>query len=213
MFFEELMKSMITEQLEARGINDARILSAMSSVRREMFVPEHLRNMAYADSPLPIGNGQTISQPYIVAKMTELLKVEREDTVLEIGTGSGYQAAVLSRMCKRVYSMERIRELRILSQENLKKAGINNVVLINGDGSIGLSQYAPFNRIIVTAASPSIPKILIDQLADNGIIVVPVGSMSEQTLQRGIKTGSGLEIEEFDACRFVPLLGKNGFNI
>ncbi|MGE3063275.1 MAG: protein-L-isoaspartate(D-aspartate) O-methyltransferase [bacterium] len=212
MSFAELRKQMIEEQLVKRSIKDIKLLEAMSEIQREMFVPSHLRNSAYDDSPLLIGNGQTISQPYIVAKMTELLKVESESTVLEVGTGSGYQAAVLSKLAKRVFTIERITELRRGAEELLSSLRISNVFVMSGDGTIGLSQYAPYDRIIVTAAGPRIPKNLLDQLKDNGIIVMPVGTQAEQVLLRAVKTEGKIEIEEHDSCRFVPLLGKYGFS-
>ncbi|HAV91863.1 TPA: protein-L-isoaspartate O-methyltransferase, partial [candidate division WOR-3 bacterium] len=212
MSFSELRKNMVQNQLIKRGIKDERVLSAMGSIPREIFVSDHLRNSAYDDSPLLIGNEQTISQPYIVAKMTELLEVKNDHIVLEIGTGSGYQAAVLSQLALRVFTIERITDLRKSSEANLKSMNITNVFVINGDGTIGLSQYAPFDRIMVTAAGPKIPKNLIDQMKDNSIIVMPVGDMKEQKLIRGVKAGGKFEIEEHDLCRFVPLLGKYGFS-
>ena len=212
MSFSELRKNMVQNQLIKRGIKDERVLSAMSRIPREIFVSDHLRNSAYDDSPLLIGNEQTISQPYIVAKMTELLEVKNDHIVLEIGTGSGYQAAVLSQLALRVFTIERITDLRKSSEANLKSLNITNVFVINGDGTIGLSQYAPFDRIMVTAAGPKIPKNLIDQMKDNSIIVMPVGDMKEQKLIRGVKAGGKFEIEEYDLCRFVPLLGKYGFS-
>ncbi len=212
MRFEILREEMVKEQLIRRGIKDENVLNAMKNVKRELFVPDTLKNSAYSDNPLPIGNGQTISQPYIVAKMTELLECEKEHTVFEIGTGSGYQTAVLSFIVKRVYSMERIRELKLKASETLKKHNIKNILLFAGDGTIGLSQYAPFDRIIVTAASPDIPKILIDQLKNNGIIIIPVGNINYQYLVKIKKINNEIYKETFDPCRFVPLIGKNGFH-
>lgn len=204
---------MVNNQIKIRGITDKNVLEAMSKTKRELFVPENLKNMAYSDTPLPIGYSQTISQPYIVAKMTQLLELKRDNTVLEIGTGSGYQAAVLSHLVKRVYTMERIGELRRTAAENIKKHGIKNVIIIQGDGTIGLSQFAPFDRIIVTAASPSVPQLLIDQLSNNGIMIIPVGSMGSQVLMRITVNEGNILQEDYDPCRFVPLIGRNGFDV
>lgn len=213
MSFEEMRDKMISQQIEARGVNDSSVIEAMRSVRRELYVSKEVANIAYSDTPLPIGYGQTISQPYIVARMTELLQVRKDCRVLEIGTGSGYQAAVLSRLASKVFSMERIRELKVQAQSNIDKEGIKNVFIITGDGTIGMSQYAPFDRIIVTAASPEIPKILLEQLANNGIMIIPLGSISLQTLVRVTKKDDKFFKEEFDGCTFVPLIGKYGFKI
>ncbi len=211
MFFDTMREDMIKNQLIARGINDERILSAFRKVKREQFVSDNLKNMSYNDSALPISFGQTISQPYIVAKMTQLLNPGPDDTVLEIGTGSGYQAAILSHLVKRLYTMERIKELRKSAELNIKKSNIKNVFFIQGDGTIGLSQFAPFDRIIVTAASPGVPKVLIDQLNINGIMIIPVGNLNTQVLKRIEKTEQEINEQEFDPCRFVPLIGRNGF--
>lgn len=204
---------MVHNQLKIRGICNEDVLNAMLNTKRELFVPENFKNMAYADTPLPIGYSQTISQPYIVARMTQLLNPNKDCTVLEIGTGSGYQAAVLSHIVKRVYTMERIGELRKTASQNIKKHKISNIIIIQGDGTIGLSQYAPFDRIIVTAASPGVPQLLIDQLSNNGIMIIPVGSMSTQVLRRITVHDNEIEQEDFDPCRFVPLIGRNGFDI
>lgn len=204
---------MVHNQLKIRGICNEDVINAMLNTRRELFVPENLKNMAYADTPLPIGHSQTISQPYIVARMTQLLNPEKDCTVLEIGTGSGYQAAVLSHIVKRVYTMERIGELRKRASQNIRKHNISNIIIIQGDGTIGLSQYAPFDRIIVTAASPGVPQLLIDQLSNNGIMIIPVGSMSTQVLRRITMHDNEMKQEDFDPCRFVPLIGRNGFDI
>ena len=212
MSFIELRKRMIDEQIKRRGIKSEIIIKVMSELPREYFLPDSLKTSSYDDSPVPIGGGQTISQPYIVAKMTELLEVSPNHIVLEIGTGSGYQAAVLSKLALRVFSIERITELRKSAEATLRSLKIENVFVINGDGTIGLSQYAPFDRIIVTAAGPKIPKNLLDQLKDNGIIVMPVGNTETQVLVRAFKKDGKIEIEEHDLCRFVPLLGKYGFD-
>ncbi|MDD3803031.1 MAG: protein-L-isoaspartate(D-aspartate) O-methyltransferase [bacterium] len=212
MSFESLRRRMVEEQIVKRHIKDERVIDAMSKIQRELFVPPHLKNSSYDDSPLLIGGGQTISQPYIVARMTELLRPDEHSVVLEIGTGSGYQAAVLSLIAKRIFTIERILELKRSAEERFKALKISNVFVMSGDGTIGLSQYAPFDRIIVTAAGPEIPKNLLDQLKDNGIIVMPVGTEAEQVLLRGEKKEGKIEIEEHDRCRFVPLLGKYGFS-
>ncbi len=211
MSFEELRKKMVKEQLEQRNIKNKEILQVMSEIPRELFLPLELANLAYEDSPVPIGYGQTISQPFIVARMTEILEVKNTDRVLEIGTGSGYQAAILSKLAKVVFSIERIGELKKFAEENLKKLNIENVFLMRGDGTIGLSNYAPFNKIIITAAAPQIPKNLIDQLAEGGIMVLPLGDISLQVLTKVIKVDGQIKIEKYDYCRFVPLLGKYGF--
>ncbi len=211
MSFEDLRKKMVENQLKKRGIKDEELLKVMEEIPREFFLPKELTNLAYDDSPVPIGYGQTISQPYIVAKMTELLNVKKSDKILEIGTGSGYQTAILSKLGKVVFSIERINELRKFAELNLKKLEINNVFLITGDGTIGLSNYAPFDKIMVTAASPQIPKNFIDQLSDKGIMVLPLGDISLQVLTKVTKIGDQIKIEKYDYCRFVPLLGKYGF--
>lgn len=210
-YYAKQREEMVENQLKRRGITDERVLKAFEEVRRELFVPENLKSMAYRDQPLPIGYSQTISQPYIVAKMTKMLEVEKNSKILEIGTGSGYQAAILSKLGSRVYTMERIGELRRNAKENLNKHKIKNVQVVQGDGTIGLSQYEPFDRIIVTAASPAVPDILIDQLANNGIMVIPVGSITSQYLLKLMKKDGEIIQEEYDACRFVPLMGRFGF--
>ncbi len=211
MYYDKLRTEMVNDQLKTRGITNEYVIESFEKVKRELFVPENLKNMAYNDSPLPIGFKQTISQPYIVAIMTQLLNPEKENIVLEVGTGSGYQAAILSYLVKRIYSMERIRELRIEAQNNIKKHNIKNVFFIQGDGTIGASQYEPFDRIIVTAASPKVPQILVDQLSDNGIMIIPVGNINLQFLKKVEKKDGEIIITDYDACRFVPLIGKNGF--
>ncbi len=212
MFYDNLRIEMIDNQLKSRGITNEYVIKAFRRVKRELFVPENLKNMAYNDSPLPIGYKQTISQPYIVAVMTQLLNPEKDNIVLEVGTGSGYQAAILSYLVKRIYTMERIRELRIEAQNNIKKHNIKNVFFIHGDGTIGASQYEPFDRIIVTAASPEVPQILVDQLSDNGIMIIPVGNINHQFLKKVEKKDGKITITDYDGCRFVPLIGKNGFS-
>ncbi|HAF08283.1 MAG: Protein-L-isoaspartate O-methyltransferase [candidate division TA06 bacterium 32_111] len=211
MSFEDLRKKMVENQLKKRGIEDEDLLKVMGEIPRELFLPKELSNLAYDDSPVPIGYGQTISQPYIVAKMTELLNVKRTDKILEIGTGSGYQTAILSKLGKVVFSIERINELKKFAEGNLKKLGITNVFLMTGDGTIGLSNYAPFDKIMVTAASPQIPKNFIDQLSDKGIMILPLGDISLQVLTKVTKNDDQIKIEKYDYCRFVPLLGKYGF--
>ena len=198
---------MVERQLEARGISHRRVLEVMRKVPRHRFVPETLRNQAYDDRPLPIGNGQTISQPYIVGTMTELLDPAIGDTVLEIGTGSGYQAAVLSELVHRVYSIEIIDELANSARKKLTELGYSNVVVISGDGYRGLPEKAPFDGIIVTAAPEEIPQPLIDQLAVGGRLVIPVGGMAQElvVLER---TSEGIQSRRVLPVRFVPMTGE-----
>jgi protein-L-isoaspartate(D-aspartate) O-methyltransferase len=202
---------MVEEQIKRRGITEKRILSAMEEIPRHEFVAEGLKGVAYQDGPLPIGMDQTISQPYIVALMTELLDVSDEHKVLEIGTGSGYQAAVISRLAMSVISVERIPELYKKAKETLRKLGYNNITVVMADGSIGYREYSPYDRIMVTAASPSVPEELIDQLADEGKIVIPVGGMYTQQLVVLKKEGDKTIKTESIGVRFVPLLGKKGW--
>lgn len=203
---------MVRNQIEARGVRDARVLSAMRSVPRHLFVPESHTREAYADHPLPIGNGQTISQPYIVAVMTELLAPVPGDTILEIGTGSGYQAAILAACGVRVISIERIAAVSRLAEENLRKAGITGVTIITGDGTEGCPEKAPYNGILITAATPDIPPPLKGQLADGGRIVAPVGGIDIQDLILLTRTGDTFRTELFGAVRFVPLIGEYGWS-
>lgn len=205
---------MVKEQLAARGITDRLVLSAMAKVPRHEFVGPDLRKKAYDDMALPIGGNQTISQPYMVAVMTELLNLDGPERVLEIGTGSGYQTAVLSELCKEVFSIERNVRLSETARETLSALGIDNIHLHVGDGSKGLPEAAPFDRILVTAGSPGLPAPLIEQLVPGGIIIVPVGDRSSQRLIRGVKQANGTVTEEFHtACVFVPLVGECGWSV
>jgi protein-L-isoaspartate(D-aspartate) O-methyltransferase len=196
--------SMVTEQLRQRGISDARLLDVMRTVPRHLFVPESLRPLAYADRPLPIGHGQTISQPFIVAYMTDALGVARMHRVLEIGTGSGYQAAVLAHLAREVYSVEIVPELARRASALLDSLGYSNVYVREGDGYAGWSEHAPFDRIIVTAAPDQVPEPLVDQLANEGRLIIPVGT-SEQWLTLIEKTTAGVTQRRTIPVRFVPL--------
>lgn len=199
---------MVSSQLESRGISDRGVLNAMRDVPRHEFVPHRYRDESYTDGPLPIGFGQTISQPYVVALMTELLGLDKHSKVLEVGTGSGYQAAVLSRMAKEVYSVEIIRELRDISSESLSRTGCGNVMTLHGDGYYGWSQHAPYDAIIVTCASEFIPPPLISQLKNGGRMCIPVGPpFKVQHLLLVRKSGSGkVSVEMITEVRFVPLV-------
>jgi protein-L-isoaspartate(D-aspartate) O-methyltransferase len=196
--------SMVTEQLQQRGISDARVLDVMRTVPRHLFVPESVRPLAYADRPLPIGRGQTISQPFIVAYMTDALGVARTHRVLEIGTGSGYQAAVLAHLAREVYSVEIVPELARRASALLDSLGYSNVYIREGDGYAGWPEHAPFDRIIVTAAPEQVPQTLVDQLANEGRLVIPLGT-SEQWLTLIEKTTNGVTQRRTIPVRFVPL--------
>jgi protein-L-isoaspartate(D-aspartate) O-methyltransferase len=183
----------------------------MRSVPRHLFVPEDQQHLAYIDAPLPIGSGQTISQPYIVALMTELLQLGEDDCVLEIGTGSGYQAAILSQLARQVYSVERVPELAERARAVFAELGIENVRVLTGDGSEGLERYKPYNGIIVTAAAPEVPKPLEGQLAPDGRLVLPVGSRVGQVLEVWHRRGDEMVCEKMAPVAFVPLIGKHGW--
>ncbi len=202
---------MVEEQLRSRGVRDDRLLAAMSKVPREEFIPSEDAANAYGDCPLPIGEGQTISQPYIVAAMVEVLELNPEDRVLEVGTGTGYQAAILGKLAADVWTIERHAELADQAREILYRLGYKNVHVLCGDGSLGLPERAPFNKILVAAAAPRVPETLVAQLADGGRLVVPVGSRSEQQLEVIRKLGDQISITKHDVCRFVPLVGAQGW--
>lgn len=204
-------ESMVEKQIKMRGITDEKVLKAMKEVQRHKFVGEALLNVAYQDSPLPIGYGQTISQPYIVAVMTELLDIKDDHKVLEIGTGSGYQAAILSKLALSVITVERIPELYQQAKERLQNLGYNNIIVINGDGTIGYKKYAPYDRIVVTAAAPEVPKSLIEQLALHGKMVIPIGNRITQWLEIIKKENDTIQREKREGVRFVPLLGKEAW--
>jgi protein-L-isoaspartate(D-aspartate) O-methyltransferase len=203
--------AMVELQLHSRGIRDERVLKAMERVPRHEFIPESLRVDAYADMPLPIGNGQTISQPYIVAAMLEALQVRESDRVLEIGAGSGYMAALLGELAAEVFGIERHAELAARSQGVLQMLGCDNVHIIVGDGSMGYPPAAPFDRIIASAAAPLIPPALIEQLSDGGRMVIPVGPSHAQQLQLVRKKGGETNITMLDPCRFVPMIGESAY--
>ena len=202
---------MVKEQIIARGIEDIRVIGAMKRVPRHLFVDKTYYHQAYKDYPLPIGHDQTISQPYMVASMTELLELKGSENILEIGTGSGYQTATLGLLCSRVYSIERIAELTSKARSTLKRLNFHNINLMVGDGSIGWPDYAPYNGIIVTAGAPDIPDALIQQLADNGKLVIPVGDEFSQILNLVKKHKGRIYRKEFFGCTFVPLIGKGGW--
>ena len=207
----EAREAMVAEQIEARGVSDERVLNAMRSVPRHLFVPSARRNRAYDDTPLPLGEGQTISQPYIVAWMTELLEVAEGDTVLEVGTGSGYQAAILGVLAREVYTIERIGSLARSARDLLERLGFENVEVVEGDGSRGLEEHAPYDEILVAAGSPGIPDALVKQLKDGGRMVIPVGPSTMQMLMLVEKQGSRVKSREVGSCVFVPLLGTYGW--
>ncbi len=203
---------MVERHVAARGISDPRVLQAMREVPRHLFVPAVVASKAYGPQALPIGAHQTISQPYIVARMIELLALSGTETVLEVGTGTGYQAAVLSKLCARVFSIERINDLALRASEVFRKLVIHNVSVKVFDGTYGWSDQAPFDRIIVAAAAPEVPQPLQQQLARNGIMVIPIGSAKEQRLARVRRIGTGIQIEDCGAAEFVPLVGRFGWN-
>ena len=213
---------MVAHHLSSRDITDPLVLDVMSRVPRELFVPEHLRHEAYADHPLPIGDGQTISQPYIVALMTQALCLDvpvdeagiarPQARVLEIGTGSGYAAAVLAELAARVITIERIPNLVDLARRQLADAGYDRVEVISGDGTLGWPADAPYDGIVVTAGGPDVPAALVDQLADGGRLVMPVGSRrGAQSLVRVTRTGDTTRQEDLGGVRFVPLIGDQGW--
>lgn len=207
--YSVLCKEMVQYQIIARGIKDTATIRAMKTVPRHEFVPSHLRRYAYDDHPLPIGSDQTISQPYIVALMTELIKPKKGQKVLEIGTGSGYQAAVLAEIVDSVYTVEILPELAKSAEKKLKQLGYRNIIVKCGDGYLGWKEVAPFDAILVTAAAEEIPKPLIEQLKDGGIMVIPVGEqMAVQQLKLIRKKGKDIEVENVIPVRFVPLVRK-----
>lgn len=209
---EKEVEHLIERELRPSGITDERVLGAIRAVRREKFLPPSLRDRAYGNYPLPIGANQTISQPYIVALMTQALDLRVESRVLEIGTGSGYQAAILAELSSIVYTIERSEELALRARTSLYSMGYNNIYIIEGDGTRGLPEYAPYDRIIVTAAAPRVPELLVEQLAGSGKLVIPVGSRLVQDLKLVEKARNGrLYRSSLGGCRFVPLIGEEGF--
>jgi protein-L-isoaspartate(D-aspartate) O-methyltransferase len=209
--YDKEREHMVKSQLAGRGIKDQRVLEAMRRVPRHLFIPEGMRNLAYCDGPLPIGHGQTISQPYIVALMTEILELEGKEKVLEVGTGSGYQAAILSRLASQVYSVERHAALAQQAEKLLSQLGYANIVVRVGNGTLGWPEHSPYEAIIVTAAAPDVPRPLTDQLADGGRLVAPVGSQWSQVLVKVRRQGDLLIRERRTAVAFVPLVGKYGW--
>ncbi len=210
--WEREIDDLIEFELKPSGITDDAVLAAMRKVKRHKFIPETLRDRAYGNYPLPIGENQTISQPYIVGLMTQALEIRKTDQVLEIGTGSGYQAAILAELSEIVYSIERVDTLSSRARTNLYSQGYDNIYLIVGDGTLGLPEYAPFDRIIVTAAAPKATEILLSQLKKGGKMVVPVGNRSIQDLKLIEKALNGrIYRKSLGGCRFVPLIGKEGW--
>jgi len=204
---------MVDDQVVARGIKDQRVIAAMRKVPRHLFVEEALQGQAYSDHPLPIGDKQTISQPYMVALMTEALALTGKEKVLEIGTGSGYQAAILAECAAKVFSIERIRSLAIRARKLLLDLGYFNVEIKFTDGTVGWNDESPFDAIMVTAGAPDIPQPLIDQLKVGGRMAIPVGDVNIQDLIRITKTEDGIKKEDFGGCRFVKLIGKHGWEV
>jgi protein-L-isoaspartate(D-aspartate) O-methyltransferase len=202
---------MVKDQLESRDIRDERVLEAMRAVPRHRFVPEQHRHLSYADGPLPIGNGQTISQPYIVALMTQMLELAGNEIVLEIGTGSGYQAAILAHLAREVHTVELHDSLAQQAAAILNSLGLSNVHVHTGDGSKGWPENGPYDGIIVTAAAPRVPKPLLDQMAGGGRLVIPVGSRGGQFLERWVRQDSDFRREQIAPVAFVPLYGQHGW--
>ncbi len=210
-FYLAQRRSMVESQTRARGIRDNRVLAAMLHVPRHEFVSEEYRAQVYEDHPIPIGEGQTLSQPYIVAVMLERLALDPSDAVLEVGTGSGYQTALLSELTRQVYSVERHASLVRTAQATLARLGYANVEVLLGDGSHGLPERAPFDAIVVSAASPQIPPPLFEQLREGGRMVIPVGPPHAQELQLARKQAGQPVVTNLEGCRFVPLIGAEGY--
>jgi len=207
-------RRMVEQQIRARGISDERVLQALQTVPRHLFVEAGLQSHAYSDSSLPIGHKQTISQPYIVAAMTAALELNAADRVLEIGTGSGYQTAVLARLAKRVYSVERIAALAKQARQALDQLQLSNVNIKISDGTCGWPEQAPFDAILVAAGSPDIPAAYLEQLTPGGRLVIPVGDLHQQQLVRVVRQPDGnCKREELMGCRFVPLIGASGWQL
>jgi protein-L-isoaspartate(D-aspartate) O-methyltransferase len=206
-----LRHEMVQVQLRNRGVRDAHVLEAMASVPRHEFVPVEFREHAYDDQPISIGEGQTISQPYMVAVMIEAMALTGAEKVLEIGAGSGYAAAIISRLAKHVYAVESHASLALAAQQRLSRLGFNNVSIHTGDGSAGLKEAAPFDVIVVAAAAPSVPQPLVEQLSEDGRLVIPVGDAQSQNLVLIQKAGGEIHSSTLHQCRFVPLVGRYGF--
>lgn len=211
MAFEEPRRRMVREQLELRGITDPRLLEAFRRMPRHLFVPPDQQAQAYEDHPVPIGAGQTISQPYMVALMVQLLKLQGHERVLEVGTGSGYQLAILAELALEVYSVERLPELASVALRRLEQLGCLNVHISPGNGSLGWPEHAPYDGIVVAAGSPGIPQPLVEQLADGGRLVIPVGSPQTQTLTLAEKRSGQMRLTALTQCVFVPLVGEHGW--
>ena len=209
--YEILMENMIQFHIMNRGIYDKNVIEAIKSIPRHIFVPKEYKKQAYEDKPLPTLKGQTISQPYIVALMTKLLKLNITDKVLEIGTGTGYHTAILSKLAHKIYSIERIAELMEYAKQNLNSLGIKNAYLFLGDGTLGLQKCSPYDKIIIEAAIPSIPKLIWKQLKEGGVLVAPIGDRHLQKLIVFKKKKEDIEKEDSISCLFVPLIGKYGF--
>ena len=209
--FEIQRENMVREQIEKRGIKDAQVLKAMRHIPRHEFVTDEAKNWAYSDSPLSIGEGQTISQPFIVAAMTELLQLKGHECVLEIGTGSGYQTAILCELASHVYSVERIPKLAKIAEKKLAEMGHANIQLMIGDGTLGWPDHAPYDAIIVTAAAPEVPQALLDQLKPGGRLVIPIGARFSQVLRVWQRLEDRFECHDSIGVMFVPLIGKQGW--
>jgi protein-L-isoaspartate(D-aspartate) O-methyltransferase len=209
--FKRIREKMVSTQIEARGIHDHGVLEAMRKVPRHLFIGEALQDQAYGDFPLPIGEGQTISQPYIVAEMTQALELSKDDRVLEIGTGSGYQTAILAELAFRVYTIERVRELFVRARKLLDQLGYHNVVAKCSDGTLGWPDESPFEAIIVTAGAPEVPEKLLQQLTPGGRLVIPVGNRFSQTLLKLCRDEDGVHKTDLGGCRFVKLIGEHGW--
>lgn len=205
-------EKMVKNQLITRGIKNKRVLQAMSKIPRHLFIEDALYGEAYNDHPVPIGEKQTISQPYIVALMTEALELKGDENTLEIGTGSGYQTAILAELSSRVYTIERIKSLLGNARKLLSQLGYDNILFKAFDGTLGWKEYAPFDAIMVTAGAPHLAKPLIDQLADNGRMIIPVGDRYSQELIKVVRKGKELEQESLGGCRFVNLIGAHGWS-
>lgn len=210
--YQKLREEMVDKQIVGRGIKDQNVLTALLSVPRHLFITENLRDLAYIDRPLPIDCQQTISQPYMVALMTEALEITKDSKVLEIGTGSGYQSAVLAEICSTVYTIEKFPELLKKTSILLKKLGYHNITAKSGDGTLGWPEHQPYDAILVTAGSPQVPQPLLDQLAEGGRLLIPVGTDVSQELKKITRLSGRFIEKKLGGCQFVPLRGKHGWN-